>query len=86
MNKKNSFFLNSDYFSELVLKVIKNKTLKINHVQCSNLTHYEFLVKILQQQRDVVHVDCGFAVDYRENPLRVDIVCENGLKWIKGKC
>ncbi|XP_005191322.1 UPF0415 protein C7orf25 homolog [Musca domestica] len=64
-------------------KVIKNKTLKINHVQCSNLTHYEFLVKILQQQRDVVHVDCGFAVDYRENPLRVDIVCENGLKWIK---
>uniref|UniRef100_A0A1I8PVU7 DUF1308 domain-containing protein n=1 Tax=Stomoxys calcitrans TaxID=35570 RepID=A0A1I8PVU7_STOCA len=64
-------------------KVIKNKTLKINHVQCSNLTHYEFLVKILQLQRDVVHVDCGFPVDYRENPLRVDIVCENGLKWIK---
>ncbi|KAI8128122.1 hypothetical protein FF38_08146 [Lucilia cuprina] len=64
-------------------KVIKNHTLKINHVQCSNLTHYEFLVKILKLQRDVVHVDCGFPVDYRENPLRVDIVCENGLKWIK---
>uniref|UniRef100_A0A1B0A5B3 DUF1308 domain-containing protein n=1 Tax=Glossina pallidipes TaxID=7398 RepID=A0A1B0A5B3_GLOPL len=64
-------------------KVIKNCTLKLNHIQCSNLTHYEFLVKILKLQKDIVHVDCGFTVNYRENPLRVDIVCENGLKWIK---
>lgn len=66
-------------------KVIKNCTLKLNHIQCSNLTHYEFLVKILKLQKDIVHVDCGFTVNYRENPLRVDIVCENGSKWIKGK-
>ncbi|XP_067635809.1 UPF0415 protein C7orf25 homolog [Eurosta solidaginis] len=64
-------------------KVIKNETLKLNHVQCSNLTHYAFLVEILKLQRDVVHVDCGFSVEARPNPLRVDIVCENGLKWIK---
>ncbi|XP_004529716.1 UPF0415 protein C7orf25 homolog [Ceratitis capitata] len=68
---------------KFLLKVIKNETLKINHVQCSNLTHYAFLVEILKVQRDVVHLDCGFTVDGRSNPLRVDIVCENGLKWIK---
>ncbi|XP_055911654.1 UPF0415 protein C7orf25 homolog isoform X2 [Eupeodes corollae] len=50
---------------------------------CSNLTHYQFLVKILELQKDVVHIDCGFPVEERNNPLRVDIVCENGLKWIK---
>nr|XP_036224889.1 UPF0415 protein C7orf25 homolog isoform X1 [Bactrocera oleae] len=65
-------------------KVIKNEKLKLNHVQCSNLTHYAFLVQILKLQRDVVHLDCGFPVEGRSNPLRVDIVCENGLKWIKG--
>ncbi|XP_039961302.1 UPF0415 protein C7orf25 homolog isoform X2 [Bactrocera tryoni] len=64
-------------------KVIKNEKLKINHVQCSNLTHYDFLVQILKLQQDVVHLDCGFPVEARSNPLRVDIVCENGLKWIK---
>ncbi|XP_036344864.1 UPF0415 protein C7orf25 homolog [Rhagoletis pomonella] len=64
-------------------KVIKNETLKLNHVQCSNLTHYAFLVQILKLQRDVVHVDCGFPVEGRSNPLRVDIVCDNGLRWIK---
>ncbi|XP_011204363.2 UPF0415 protein C7orf25 homolog [Bactrocera dorsalis] len=64
-------------------KVIKNEKLKINHVQCSNLTHYDFLVQILKLQQDVIHLDCGFPVEGRSNPLRVDIVCENGLKWIK---
>ncbi|XP_054728657.1 UPF0415 protein C7orf25 homolog [Anastrepha obliqua] len=64
-------------------KVIKNSTLKLNHVQCSNLTHYAFLVQIVKLQREVVHVDCGFPIEGRNNPLRVDIVCENGLKWIK---
>lgn len=64
-------------------KVIKNENLKINHVQCSNLTHYAFLVQILKLQRDVVHLDCGFPVEGRSNPIRVDIVCDNGLRWIK---
>lgn len=34
-------------------------------------------------QKDVVHLDCAFQDEERENPLRVDIVCNNGMKWIK---
>lgn len=34
-------------------------------------------------QKDIVHLDCGFQNEYRENPLRVDIVCDNGMKWVK---
>ncbi|XP_055911653.1 UPF0415 protein C7orf25 homolog isoform X1 [Eupeodes corollae] len=64
-------------------KVVSTNSIKLNHVMCSNLTHYQFLVKILELQKDVVHIDCGFPVEERNNPLRVDIVCENGLKWIK---
>lgn len=64
-------------------KVVSTNSIKLNHVMCSNLTHYQFLVKILEFQKDVVHIDCGFPVEERNNPLRVDIVCDNGLKWIK---
>lgn len=64
-------------------KVVSTNSIKLNHVMCSNLTHYQFLVKILDIQKDVVHIDCGFPVEERNNPLRVDIVCDNGLKWIK---
>lgn len=34
-------------------------------------------------QKDVVHLDCGFQNEERENPLRVDIVCDGGMKWVK---
>lgn len=42
-------------------------------------------MQILKLQRDVVHLDCGFPVEGRSNPIRVDIVCDNGLRWIKGE-
>ncbi|XP_037937033.1 UPF0415 protein C7orf25 [Teleopsis dalmanni] len=64
-------------------KAIKNKNCLTNHVQSTNMNHFSFLVKILQLQRDIVHIDCGFHLEERCTPLRVDIVCENGLKWIK---
>lgn len=28
-------------------------------------------------------MDCGFQNGERENPLRVDIVCDKGMKWVK---
>lgn len=66
-----------------IIKVLSTNTLKVNHVTCSNLTHYSFLVKVLMFQKDVIHLDCGFQNEERENPLRVDIVCDNGMKWVK---
>lgn len=65
------------------MQVLATDALKVNHVTCSNLTHYSFLVKVLMSQKDVVHLDCAFQNEERENPLRVDIVCNNGMKWIK---
>ncbi|XP_030378689.1 UPF0415 protein C7orf25 homolog [Scaptodrosophila lebanonensis] len=64
-------------------KAISNKTLKENNLISSNLVHYDFLIKTLRLQRGVVHIDCAFPLNSRDNPLRVDIVCNNGLKWVK---
>lgn len=84
--------LSLDRFSKILriricpvwFQVISNGTLKLSHVTCSNLTHFEFLVKVLEQQKDVLEVDAAVNSDERETPLRVDIICDGGRKWIKG--
>ncbi|XP_034483359.1 UPF0415 protein C7orf25 homolog [Drosophila innubila] len=64
-------------------KVIRTKTLKENHITSSNFVNYEFLIKTLRLQQGVVDINAVFPLESRDNPLRVDIVANNGLKWIK---
>ncbi|XP_023169819.1 UPF0415 protein C7orf25 homolog [Drosophila hydei] len=64
-------------------KVIRTKTLKENHITSSNFVNYEFLIKTLRLQQGVVDINAVFNLESRESPLRVDIVANNGLKWIK---
>ncbi|KAH8371516.1 hypothetical protein KR093_007836 [Drosophila rubida] len=64
-------------------KVIRTKTLKENHITSSNFVNYEFLIKTLRLQQGVVDINAVFPLNSRDNPLRVDIVANNGLKWIK---
>ncbi|KAH8408735.1 hypothetical protein KR215_011762 [Drosophila sulfurigaster] len=64
-------------------KVIRTKTLKENHITSSNFVNYEFLIKTLRLQQGVVDINSVFPLESRDNPLRVDIVANNGLKWIK---
>ncbi|KAH8302374.1 hypothetical protein KR044_005679, partial [Drosophila immigrans] len=64
-------------------KVTRTKTLKENHITSSNFVNYEFLIKTLRLQQGVVDINAVFPLESRDNPLRVDIVAYNGLKWIK---
>ncbi|XP_053659448.1 UPF0415 protein C7orf25 homolog [Anopheles marshallii] len=64
-------------------RVKANQTVTINHILCSNLTHFGCLVDCLLVSADVKHVDYPLAVEDRACPLRVDIVCDGGATWIK---
>lgn len=65
------------------MQVIRTKTLKENHITSSNFVNYEFLIKTLRLQQGVVDINAVFPLESRDSPLRVDIVANNGLKWIK---
>ncbi|XP_055305654.1 UPF0415 protein C7orf25 homolog isoform X2 [Sitodiplosis mosellana] len=63
---------------------IISKRLKINHIACSNLVHFSYLVKVLEETNDVVGVD--FPIKLRgsqKSTIRIDIVANNGKTWIK---
>uniref|UniRef100_A0A182N9W1 DUF1308 domain-containing protein n=1 Tax=Anopheles dirus TaxID=7168 RepID=A0A182N9W1_9DIPT len=64
-------------------RVKVNRTVTINHILCSNLTHFGCLVDCLLESADVKHVDYPLPVEDRACPLRVDIVCDGGATWIK---
>lgn len=66
-------------------RVMQTGQLKVNHVLCSNLVHYESLAQTLLQCASIKHIDYPVAVAERQSPLRVDIVCDNGRTWIKGE-
>ncbi|XP_066150715.1 UPF0415 protein C7orf25 homolog [Euwallacea fornicatus] len=62
-------------------KVYKNKNLKKEHLQCSNLTHFSALVDTLKTVQNCYSVNKIFNLDDRK--ITVDIICDNGLTWIK---
>ncbi|XP_035894477.1 UPF0415 protein C7orf25 homolog [Anopheles stephensi] len=64
-------------------RVKANRTVTINHILCSNLTHFGCLVDCLLASSDVKHVDYPLPVEDRACPLRVDIVCDGGATWVK---
>ncbi|XP_055585842.1 UPF0415 protein C7orf25 homolog [Uranotaenia lowii] len=64
-------------------KVQANKTISINHILCSNLTHFACLVQCLLSCENVTHVDYPLPLEDRESKLRVDIVADSGATWIK---
>lgn len=56
-------------------------TIKKEHLQCSNLTHFAALIDTLGTVNGIQSVNKVFTVDDRK--ITVDIVCENGLSWVK---
>lgn len=65
-------------------QVKKSGQLKLNHVLCSNLVHYECLVHTLYNSQNIRYIDFPIPIADRKSPLRIDIVCDNGSTWIKG--
>ncbi|XP_053698255.1 UPF0415 protein C7orf25 homolog [Sabethes cyaneus] len=64
-------------------KVRNNKTVTINHILCSNLTHFGCLVQCLLNCEKVIHIDYPLPLEDRVSKLRVDIVADEGATWIK---
>lgn len=59
----------------------KNKNLKKEHLQCSNLTHFSALVDTLKMMENCHSVNRIFNLEDRK--ITVDIICDSGLTWIK---
>ncbi|KAF5273415.1 hypothetical protein FQA39_LY07432 [Lamprigera yunnana] len=64
------------------LKNISNEQrIKKEHLQCSNLTHFKAVVATLNKIDNCQAVNKVFNLE--ESKLSVDIVCDDGLTWIK---
>lgn len=58
--------------------------LKINHILCSNLVHFAYLVQILSQTERVQGVDFPIKTSgNHKSTTRIDIVADGGRTWIK---
>lgn len=62
-------------------QICKTDSIKKEHLQCSNLTHFGALIQTLSNVKDCVSVCKPFYLDDRK--LLVDIVCDKGLTWVK---
>lgn len=63
--------------------MITTRSVKEHHITSSNFVYYDFLIKTLRLQQGVVDINAVFRLESRDSPLRVDIVANNGLKWVK---
>lgn len=83
--KQNTFYsILIIWFLFCLRQVISTKQLKINHILCSNLIHFGYLVNILSHTENVQGVDypiktCG----NHKSTTRIDIVANSGRTWIK---
>lgn len=59
----------------------KTNNIKKEHLQCTNLTHFTALIKKLGEVKDCIAVHKVFNLDDRK--LVIDIICDNGLTWMK---
>lgn len=64
--------------------MIASDQLKINHILCSNLMHFAYLVNILSKANGVQGVDVPIKFSgCNKSTARVDIVADDGRRWIK---
>ncbi|VEN62925.1 unnamed protein product [Callosobruchus maculatus] len=62
-------------------KTYKNNTIKKEHLQCSNLTHFSALINTLDTVQNCQSVNKVFMLEDRK--VTVDIVSDGGLIWTK---
>ncbi|CAG9829136.1 unnamed protein product [Diabrotica balteata] len=62
-------------------KANKNNSLKKEHLQCSNLTHFSALIDTLKTVERCQSVNKVFVLDDRK--ITVDIISDGGLTWTK---
>ncbi|XP_023021806.2 UPF0415 protein C7orf25 homolog [Leptinotarsa decemlineata] len=62
-------------------KAYKNNSIKKEHLQCSNLTHFSALIDTLKDVKTCQSINKIFTLEDRK--IHVDIISDNGLTWIK---
>lgn len=56
----------------------------LNHILCSNLVHFAYLVKTLNETESVLGVDFPIKIHgSKKTSIRIDIVADSGKIWIK---
>ncbi|KAK5649905.1 hypothetical protein RI129_000934 [Pyrocoelia pectoralis] len=62
-------------------KISRDESIKKEHLQCSNLTHFNALIQTLQELQNCQSVNKVFNLN--EKKISVDIICDGGLTWVK---
>lgn len=65
------------------MQKVADQSIRINNITCSNLMHFESLVRILLTCNGLLNVDYALPMEERNGPLRIDAVCDHGAMWIK---
>lgn len=65
----------------IFLQICKTGNIKKEHLQCTNLTHFGALIRSLAEVRSCIGVNKVFNLEDRK--IVVDIICDNGLTWMK---
>ncbi|KAF5270430.1 hypothetical protein FQR65_LT05618 [Abscondita terminalis] len=62
-------------------KVSRDRTVKKEHLQCSNLTHFNALIQTLEETENCHSINKVFNL--RDRKISIDIISDNGLSWVK---
>lgn len=80
---RDGWIVNISIYNKHLQAILLNR-LTINHILCSNLVHFNYLVKILKETKNVHQVDFPIKCHgHQKAVLRIDIVAEKGGVWIK---
>ncbi|KAB0801949.1 hypothetical protein PPYR_04135 [Photinus pyralis] len=62
-------------------KISRDESIKKEHLQCSNLTHFNALIQTLRELQNCQSVNKVFNLG--DKKISVDIICDEGLTWVK---
>lgn len=64
--------------------MIDSSQLKLTHILCSNLVHFDYLIETLSKTEQACGVDVPIKISGRaKSTFRVDIIADGGRTWIK---
>lgn len=67
-----------------IFQAISQKTLRINNILCSNLVHFDYLIRTIERTKNVQGVDFPIkTAGNNKSTIRIDIVADGGATWIK---
>lgn len=65
----------------VLFQIRQSNSIQVEHLQCSNLTHFKAVIDVMQKVKQISSICKVFTLP--NGNLTVEIVCDNGLTWIK---